>query len=349
MSYRLTGETEREEFDKIAGTGSQVLQSYGWGEVKGAFGWSPTRVLLGSGGSFLLLKKQLPLIKKCFFYLPRGPLIDFGKEKQVEEFISAAGGLARKEGALFLRMDPEISEEDNEALSLLKSKGFIKARKEVQPRSTYILDLTLDLEKIKAAFDGKFRYNIHVAEKHGVTVRQQSSEDALKEFYGIYKETCSRQNFIIHPYSYYKKILEEIISKGNGTFFIAYHGGVPISGIVVFTFGKRAWYMYGASSNEYRNMMPNNLIHWEVIKWAKEKGLREYDLWGIPSNPHEKHPLWGVYRFKKGMGGRLVKYIGAYDLPFNRGFYQLFDKLIIGYQNTVRFLRKGTISDSLAE
>ena len=94
--------------------------------------------------------------------------------------------------------------------------------------------------------------------------------------------------------------------------------------------------------------MPNNLIHWEIIKWAKEKGLKEYDLWGIPADPKEGHPLWGVYRFKKGFNAELKNFIGAYDLAYNKMLYFFFDKVIELYQNTIRFIKKGTIKDSLS-
>ncbi|MFA5104316.1 MAG: peptidoglycan bridge formation glycyltransferase FemA/FemB family protein [Candidatus Margulisiibacteriota bacterium] len=328
---------------------NQILQSDEWGIVKAGFGWEPIKLALSNGASAMLLKRKLPLIKKCFFYVPRGPLIDFDSPDEVNMFVKAAYSEAKKHGALFLRMDPEVPESDDNALRILKTQGFVKARKEVQPRSTFILDLSPTLEKIRAGFESKFRYNIHIAEKHGITIKQGTDEKSVEDFYKIYKETCSRQNFIIHPLSYYQKIRSSIIAKGLGQVFTAYHEQVPVASVIVFNFGKRIWYMYGASLNSYRNMMPNNLLHWEIIKWAKEKGFKEYDLWGIPSNPKEGHPLWGVYRFKKGFNGTLFKFIGSYDLPFNGFLYRLFDKAIILYQNTVRLIKKGTISDSLSE
>lgn len=327
----------------------QILQSDEWGGVKAAFGWEPIKLRLDNGSSAMLLKRKLPLIKKSFFYVPRGPVVDFDIPSEVEKFVKAAGEEAKKHGALFLRMDPEVLESDENALRIIMSKGFVKAKKEVQPRSTFILDLSPDLQDIKAGFESKFRYNIHVAEKHGITVRQGADESSIDDFYRIYKETCSRQNFIIHPVSYYKKIRSLIMEKGMGRVFTAYHGQVPVASVIIFNYGKRIWYMYGASLSSHRNIMPNNLLHWEVIKWAKEQGFEEYDLWGIPSNPKEGHPLWGVYRFKKGFNAKLYKFIGSYDLPFNRILYRLFDKAIILYQNTVRLIKKGTISDSLSE
>ncbi len=335
--------------DKIAEKYSQILQSTAWGNVKGAFGWEPINIMPGGDSAALLLKKRLPLIKKCFFYAPRGPLVDFSDKDKVKTLFREIRREAKKHGALFLRMDPEVPEDDEVSIGNLREEGFLKAKKEVQPRSTFILDLGPDLESIKAGFESKFRYNIHVAEKHGIEIRQRLDEPGIEEFYEIYKETCSRQNFIIHPVSYYKKIFFEIIAKKRGSVFTAYHGSLPVASVVIFNFGRRAWYMYGASLTSHRNLMPNNLIHWEIIKWAKNSGYKEYDLWGIPSNPRPEHPLWGVYRFKKGFNAKLHKFIGSYDLPFNKPLYKLFDKGIILYQNSVRLIKKGTISDSLSE
>ena len=348
MPYQIVDANSAQQFDETAEKYSQILQSYEWGKVKSGFGWQPLMMINGASCS-LMLKRKLPLINKCFFYIPRGPLIDFNDNKAVDEFISAVKAEGKKHGALFLRIDPEADENNASVLSLLKEQGFIKAKKQVQPRSTYILDLTKDENEIVKGFEPKFRYNIKVAEKHGVTVKDRDDEAAIDEFYDIYKVTSSRQTFIIHPLSYYKKIYEVLIKKGMGRVFTAYSGEVPIASVIVFIFGKRVWYMYGASSNEYRNIMPNNLIHMNVIKWARNMGAEEYDLWGIPSNPKEGHPLWGVYRFKKGFGAQLHKFIGAYDLPFNRPLYFVFDYLIIMYQNLSRLIRKGSMSDSLGE
>ncbi len=349
MSYRVVNEDELSQWDATASKYSQILQSFEWGEVKSGSGWEPIRIRLNDSEVISILKKQLPFINRSFFYVPRGPLINFDDQNSRISFVDAVTSEAKKHNALFLRMYPEIKEDETEKINVLKKSGFVKAKKEVQPRSTYILDLTRSLDELLAGFESKFRYNIKVAEKNGVEVREDNSENAVEEFYRIYQETRKRQTFIIHPISYYKKIFLEIINKKMGSIFIAYKGTQPIAGVFIFCFGNRAWYMYGASSNEFRNIMPNNLIHWNVIKWAKEKGFKEYDLWGIPSNPHEGHPLWGVYRFKKGFNAELVKFIGSYDYPFNKLLYKVFDNGIILYQNIVRFIKKGKFSDSLGE
>ncbi len=327
----------------------QILQTDEWGRVKKSFGWEPFRIYFGKNSSCLVLKRKIPLINKCFFYIPRGPVIDYSDKFLIENFLKAVKALSKEQNALFVRIDPEIEESEIGNLNNLKFFGFLKAKKEIQPRSTFIVDLKADLEKIRANFESKFRYNIHVAEKHGVEIKIDLEEKAIDIFYSLYQETCSRQNFIIHPKSYYQKVFSNIIKNNMGCVFTAYFENEPLSSVIIFSLGKRIWYMYGASSNRHRNLMSNNLLHWEIIKWAKAKGFEKYDLWGIPSNPNPKHPLWGVYRFKKGFNGRFVRFIGAYDLPFNKALYKVFDNGIILYQNIVRFIKKGTISDSLSE
>lgn len=349
MPYKIVGKDHAHEFDEEVKKHSQILQSYEWGEVKGDFGWQPIRLMLEKGGPVTILKRELPFVRRSFFYIPRGPLIDFKNEEVLEEFQSAITIEALKHKALFLRIDPEIDEKDAEALKALRKRGFVKAKKEIQPRSTYILDICHDLDHIKGRFESKFRYNIHVAEKNGIVVRHERDEQAINAFYSIYKETGKRQTFIIHPLSYYRKIFFQMIRKDNGAVFVAYHNNDPVAAIILLSFGKRVWYMYGASSARARNMMPNNLLHWEAIKWAKEKGFCEYDLWGIPSKPVEGHPLWGVYKFKKGFSARLERFIGTWDLPFDRTLYRIFDNGIIFYQNLMRFMKKGSMSDSLSE
>jgi lipid II:glycine glycyltransferase (peptidoglycan interpeptide bridge formation enzyme) len=154
---------------------------------------------------------------------------------------------------------------------------------------------------------------------------------------------------LIHPLSYYQKVRDLLIDKGMGSNFIAYYEGKPIAGVIVFCFGERVWYMYGASSSEYRNVMPNHLLHWSVIKWAKEKKYKHYDLWGIPAKPQEKHPLWGVYRFKKGFNGKEERYIGAQDLPFSPLLFSIFEHGVSFWQNFRSLITKGKIEDSLGE
>lgn len=330
-----------------------VLQSYEWGEFKSYFGWKPLRVVLEDEGKIIagvsILKREIPLIRHCFFYAPRGPIVDYSNKEILHGLLDVLEKEAEHDHAISLKIDPEISEDAEEALVNIKAMGFEKSLKQIQPRATFILDLSRDLDAILASFEEKTRYNIRLAERKKVSVREVVSEEGIKIFFDLYLETSRRNRFLIHPLGYYQKIREVLFTAGLGTNFIAFYEGKPIAAVIVLSFGKKVWYMYGASSGEFRNVMPNHLLHWEVIKWAKDRGYREYDLWGIPVNPKEGHPLYGTYRFKKGFRGQLVKYLGAYDFPYSPLFYHMFEYGVQWWQNLRSLLTKGKIEDSLSE
>jgi len=295
------------------------------------------------------LKRNIPFLNHSLYYAPRGPIIDYYDKELLHNLLDVVEKQADRNHALALKIDPEVGEEENAALTNLRALGFEKALKQVQPRATLILDLSQELDQIIKSFEEKTRYNIRLAEKKGVTVEEDSSEKGVGLFYDLYKQTALRDKFMIHPRIYYQRLREIIFKAGLGANFIAYYQGKPIAGVVIFLFGSKIWYMYGASASEYRNVMPNHLLHWKVINWAKQKGCKFYDLWGIPAFPKEGHPLQGVYRFKKGFKGKLIKYIGAYDFPYSPLFYHAFEHGMVWFQNLRSLVTKGKIEDSLGE
>ncbi len=340
--------------DFVAGSAEpSILQSYEWGEFKALFGWKPVRILLegdrAPAAGISVLRREAPLIKHSFFYAPRGPVLDYNNKQLLHDLFERVEKEAERYHAISLKIDPAVSEDDQAGRDNLRALGFEKARKQVQPRATFILDLDRDLDALLKSFEEKTRYNIRLAEKKGVVVKEDVSEQGIAVFNQLYKETARRDNFLVHPPVYYQKLREIMFPAGLGTNFIAYYEGKPVGAVIILAFGKRIWYMYGASASEYRNVMPNHLLHWEVIKWAKDRGYKEYDLWGIPANPQEGHPLFGVYRFKKGFNGKPVKYIGAYDFPYSPLFNYMFEHGLTWWQNVRSLLTKGKIEDSLSE
>ncbi|MBN3033339.1 MAG: peptidoglycan bridge formation glycyltransferase FemA/FemB family protein [Candidatus Saganbacteria bacterium] len=355
MKSRIITIPEKNVWNDFAAGSPQasVLQSYEWGEFKAQFGWRPVRILLEEGdrpvAGVSLLKRELPFIRHSFFYAPRGPLVDCNDRELLHELLERVEKEADRYHAISLKIDPEIPEEEGAARDGLKALGFLKSPKQVQPRATFILDLDRDLETLLKSFEEKTRYNIRLAERKGVVVSEDVSEAGIGVFNQLYKETARRDGFLVHPPLYYQKLREIMFPAGLGTNFIAYYEGKPVAAVIILAFGKKVWYMYGASASEYRNVMPNHLLHWEVIKWAKDRGYKEYDLWGIPAEPREGHPLFGVYRFKKGFNGKPVKYIGAYDFPYSPLLFNLFEYGLAGWQNVRSLLSKGKIEDSLSE
>jgi lipid II:glycine glycyltransferase (peptidoglycan interpeptide bridge formation enzyme) len=176
----------------------------------------------------------------------------------------------------------------------------------------------------------KTRYNVRLARKKGVVVK--SSAD-LESFYRLMLVTSQRDAFGVHDLEYYRKAYELFHPKGECVLLLAEYQGEPLAGIMVFTHGKRAWYFYGASSNQHRDRMPTYLLQWEAMRWAKSQGCSTYDLWGVPDFDLEtleadftrrSDGLWGVYRFKRGFGGGLQRSRGSWDRVYKPSLYSLY-------------------------
>lgn len=312
--------------------GGHLLQSYEWGGVKSQFGWRATRVALEEGGRIIagaqLLIRDLPL--GSLAYLPRGPVVDPQKGETLRELWVQLHILARQEGSIFLRLEPDW--EGGERGPLLEREGFHRAPESIQPQSTLAVDIGEDLESILNQMKPKTRYNIRLAERKGVVVREGREED-LGTFYELLSITGSRERFFVHSERYYLEVWRAFAPQGMGRLLLAFYGDQILAGLMAFAFGHRAYYLYGASSYEHRNLMPNHLLQWEAIRWAKERGCLVYDLWGIPDEvgrggeppdfAKRKGGLWGVYRFKRGFGGRVVRTVGAFDYIYSPLLYRL--------------------------
>jgi len=355
MQVRVLTDKDRELWDSFVSSrdDSQILQSYEWGEFKSKLGWDHFILAVEDGSEIKagisILSRKLPIFRKTLFYAPRGPVGEIADAKLFNTLIDGVCVQAALRNAIALKIDPEAEDSNVQALDIIRSRGFVRNKKQVQPRTTYFIDLSKNLDDLLMSFEEKTRYNIRLSEKKGVTVREDSTIEGIDAFYKMYRETSKRDTFLIHPKSYYLKLKECLIDRGMANVFIAEYQGKLIASLFAFKFGSHVWYMYGASINDYRNVMPNHALHWYLMKWAKEKGCRTYDLWGVPSAPSEKHPLYGVYRFKKGFNGALRSWIGAYDLPFDRIGYAVFDKGVALYRDIRSLLTKGKISDSLSE
>ena len=181
----------------------------------------------------------------------------------------------------------------------------------------------------------KWRYNIRLAERKGITVRIGGEAD-LATFYALSQVTAQRDRFAIHSEDYYRTAWRLFDAEHAVALFVAAHDGKAVASIFVVACGRTAIYLYGASSDEERQRMPNHLLQWRAMLWAKARGCEVYDLWGIPSigdseqgtsNSHERLPE-GLLKFKEGFGGRVVRFAGAFDVVYNRPLYRGLDYLI---------------------
>lgn len=310
-----------------------VLQTWEWGAFKERQGWQAYHYLWETRGSpraaaLALLRRpaHLPL---GVMYVPKGPTLPWDDTVLLQSVLADLETAARRVGAVFLKIDPDVEEntpEGETVTAILRARGWRPSAEQVQFRNTLLLDLTLPPDDLLARMKPKWRYNIRVAQRKGVTVRPGTVED-LPLLYQMYQETSARDRFVIRPEEYYRDAWGSFIEAGLAQPLIAEVEGEPVAMVMLFRFGRRAWYMYGASRSVYREYMPNHLLQWEAIRWAQAQGCTVYDLWGAPERPDESDPMWGVYRFKAGFGARPVRHIGAWDFPVYRTAYHLYTVL----------------------
>jgi peptidoglycan pentaglycine glycine transferase (the first glycine) len=317
-----------------AAPNGHLLQSWAWGELKARFGWRVVRLAVGSAGAQVLFR-TLPLGLGSIAYVPRGPAADFRDETALAALLNGIRLLARTDRAICLKIEPN-QEDDPELARRLHALGFRPSPQKVQPRRTILVDLDAEPEEILARMKQKTRYNIRLAGRKGVTVRP-GTEDDLPAFYNLMTVTGQRDDFGIHSRAYYEAAHRLLVSTGCGRLFLAEYGGRLLAALVVVAFGDTATYLYGASSEAERQRMPAYLLQWEAMLWAREQGCRAYDLWGVPDEDEatleagfteRNDGLWGVYRFKRGFGGRLARTIGAWDLVYAPFRYRLYTAVV---------------------
>ena len=308
-------------------TYGHLLQTQAWAALKAANGWrafrSSTRDSAGTlVGATSLLTRSLPYGLGTIAYAPRGPVTHWEDPALATAALRDAAAAAKSAGAFALVIEPGL--EDSAAhRGLLEANHYQPLDIHVQPQRSVIVDISApDEETILSALHSKTRYNIRLARKKGVTVRQGDARDA-QIYHALMQTTAERDQFSIHPLGYYERFLQMFTADAGsaGALFIAEFEGQPLAALIATAVGDQAIYLYGASSNEKRELMPTYLVQWEAIRWARERGCTNYDLWGVPDEDAEtleaqfesRHDgLWGVYRFKRGFNGRLVRYVGAW-------------------------------------
>lgn len=324
--------------------GAHVLQTWEWGEFKRETGrWAPLRLAFERGGKVLamaslLTRKMGPL---RVLYASKGPVLDYSDMELAGQVLEALERRARGFGVVWLKIDPDVitatglpNSPDDQShaagraiMGMLRKRGWRFSDSQVQFRNTLTIDLKRSEDEILAAMSGNTRRKIRVAAKKGVVIRQAKIDD-LPLLYRLYQVTGERDRFLIRPFDYYRRAWEQFMLAGLAQAFIAEHEGAAIAHVILFHFGRKSWYFYGASSNDERARMPNYLLQWEAIKWSKAQGYAVYDMWGAPDSFDESDSLWGVYQFKRGFRGQLTRHIGAWDFAYHPTLYYIYTKAL---------------------
>jgi len=301
---------------------AHILQTSAWGIFKNAYGWRPIRIAVEKTGAQILFRK-LPL-GLTIAYIPKGPL---GDNWQV--LLPEIDEVCRENKAIALYIEPDAWQEESEEIQRLLP-GFSLGEISIQPRRTISISLVGNEDDWMARMKQKTRYNIRLAEKKDVIISKSSDLDAFNE---LMRTTGARDEFGVHPASYYRKVYELFHPTGNCELFMASYSDQPLAAIMAFKRGRRAWYFYGASNERERNRMPTYLLQWEAMRWAALAGCTDYDMWGVPDADEatledqftqRSDGLWGVYRFKRGFGGQLKRTAGVYVKILNPSIYNLY-------------------------
>ena len=307
-------------------TVTHPLQSYEWGEFRKATGIQVIRKGYFDKNTlvdaFQLTLHPIPHTSWNIGYLPKG-------NAPTPELLQELKRLGKENNCIFIQLEPNIKEAD------IINIPLPKAAHPLFTQYTFVLDITKSEEELLKNMHQKTRYNIRVAQKHDVEIKEENSQEAFDIYWQLTKETTQRQGFYAHTKSYHEKMWETLHqSQSEGLqahLFIARYKSpeskikIPLVAWVLFTFQDKLYYPYGASSSLYRNVMASNLMMWEAIKFGKQQGLKSFDMWGsMGENPNTKDPWYGFHRLKQGYGPELVKFVGSYDLIINPTLYQFY-------------------------
>lgn len=332
MDAREPKESEKELFNAVV---THPLQSWEWGEFRKKTGIKVIRRIFLKGKkhvhAFQLTVHRIPRIGYTLGYLPKGLM-------PTAEVIVELKNIGKDERCIFIKLEPNVEKDKG----LMMNDELKKSSHPLFTKYTFQLDLTKSEEELLKNMHSKTRYNIKVAQRYGVTVEEDNSGEAFETYIKLMHETTKRQRYYAHTEKYHRQMWATLrsqksevthsTSSGQGSqklsahLLVARYKNVPLVTWVVFVFNNILYYPYGASSNEHREVMVSNLMMWEAIRFGKKMGCHTFDMWGsLGPNPDPKDPWYGFHRFKEGYGGRLVEFVGSYDLVLNPFLYQLYN------------------------
>jgi len=342
--------------------GFSVLQAWEWGAVKSKYGWKPEHYIwrdefgkVNAAALILVREKNIPVLNISFrtIYIPQGPLLDWSNESLREKVLDDIRVFAQGRKAILIKIDPEVVYgigehldttdrvflQAQETVNELLKERWLFSPQQIQFKNTAWIKLEKPENELLSAMKQKTRYNIRLADRRGVCIREGGIDD-LDRLYQMYLETSIRDGFIIRPKEYYIDVWSEFINAKMAVPLIAEVEGEIVAGLLLFHFGNRSWYLYGMSTGKHREKMPNYLLQWKAIRLSKKLGCSVYDLWGAPDIFNNQDRMWGVYRFKQGLGCQVVQRIGAYDFPLNKIAYKIFSIVIPRFLSITRKIRK---------
>jgi peptidoglycan pentaglycine glycine transferase (the first glycine) len=330
MHVEIVTDPERwNRFVEASPTGN-ITQTFEWGELRDALGGDVLRLgAFENGdlhGAMLVVVGRAPVLRRPYLYAPRGPVVNDPGDGALAALCAEAARQGRRRGAFMLKVEPSVVDGDAAWLAALRRLGFRRNPFATHPRRSWLLDIRPSEADLLAGMKEKWRYNIRLAGRKGVVVREATSPADLDTFYALYQETAARDGFFIHPKQHYSDILRLYGARDAGVLLLAEYEGTPIAGLVALKCGPVATYMFGASSNAERNRMPNHLCQWTAIQWAKARGCTTYDFRAIAEVLDPQEDLYSLFTYKQGFGGYSLLSLETHDKPLNAPVYWLYQR-----------------------
>jgi len=318
MDLRILGDEYQAEYDEHV---THVMQSWQWGEFRKSIGTILFRYGIFEGGTlkraFQISFHKVPGLNKYVGYLPKGPFPS-------SDLAQALKQIAKDQNCIFIKTEPDAEITEKHSID----KHFKKAIKPLFTKYNFVLDLSPTEEELLKSMHQKTRYNIKVALKKGVKVEVSDSKQALEKYLKLYFETTKRQGYFGHNENYHKKVYETFLKTSQVKFAIASYNNTPLTAWMLLIFKDKLYYPYGGSSHLHRDVMSSNLVAWEAIKFGKSLNLKHFDMWGALGPDADPKDSWfGFHKFKMGYGGRLVEYLGSFDLVANAPLYYAFNSI----------------------
>lgn len=322
-------ESQREEYNSLA---KHPLQSWEWGEFRKQTGVQVSRLIQTKKDKtkdvFQITWHTVPKTGLKIGYCPKSSVPD-------NEVLMAIQKESKARKAVFVKFEPNerVSKKNLGVMCDLKKKFNWVKGKPLFTKYSFQLDISKDEEYLLANMHQKTRYNLRLASKRGVKIVEDNSIDGFEEYWKLMEETTKRQGFYAHTKGYHKKMWKEMTESGMGHLFKAVYEGKTLTTWMIFVLNNIIYYPYGASSNENREVMANNLMMWEVIKYGKKQKCVLFDMWGsMGPEPDVNDPWYGFHKFKQGYGAELVEFVGSYDLVVSGWMYKLYK-----FTNNVRW------------
>jgi peptidoglycan pentaglycine glycine transferase (the first glycine) len=318
MTINVQEITDREQWNNFLTSQphGHLHQAYEWGELNRYLGRRIYR--LGAlearriVGSMLLTVSPVPVLLPMSKLLPpwlyclRGPTVEHPDSPALAALVKSAEEIARRERAVILRLEPNVADDDPDMgawISCYHALGFRTNHYALYPRRSWVLDIRPDIEQLLANFKMTWRQNVRIAERKGVTVREVQGDADFDAYYSLMEVTSRRDNFLLLSKDYHKEILRQFAGKNDAVLYLAEHEGEAIAAKMLIRFGDWCWDMFGASSNNKRNLKPTYLLQYRCFQWARARGCSYFDFRAIPEVLAPGEEMWGVYEFKKGFGG----------------------------------------------